>query len=248
MDEAQTWEAASPQRTWFDPFFLPLIAVALESLGEDVAGGRLLHLGCGFGSKSETFRRLGYRVTALDIDARRLTRARQDFPVIEFVEGDAHQLPFERAAFDVVFSFSTLQMMRDRRRVIAECARVLRPGGRAVFIENLQQNPLARVHRSLRERTGYGKSYDTHEYLSFDELLEFQPWFHDRRLSAFHLTTPLLLVMPALRHAFAHSPMRVQSPWLYAPLARFDAVLLRRVPFARRFGWLGVATMQRSIE
>ena len=77
---------------------------------------------------------MGHDAVGIDLDAHLLERARASFPRSTFVDGDIQRLPFEDESFDVVFSFSTLQLVADKRAVLAECARVLRPGGRAVFI------------------------------------------------------------------------------------------------------------------
>jgi ArsR family transcriptional regulator len=47
---------------------------------------------------------------------------------------DAHELPFHQARFDAVFVFHTLAYAAIPRRVVAECARVLRPTGRLVLL------------------------------------------------------------------------------------------------------------------
>lgn len=49
---------------------------------------------------------------------------------VEFVEGDAEQLPFEDARFDVVLCECSLCTFPDKPRAVAEMRRVLRPGGR----------------------------------------------------------------------------------------------------------------------
>jgi SAM-dependent methyltransferase len=50
--------------------------------------------------------------------------------VVEFVEGDAEDLPFEDASFEVVLSTFGCMFVPDHRRAASEIARVLRPGGR----------------------------------------------------------------------------------------------------------------------
>ena len=62
-------------------------------------------------------------------------RARTDADVgarVEFRVADAHDLPFPDASFDVVFSLRVFEIVGEPRRVLAEMARVLRPGGRLV--------------------------------------------------------------------------------------------------------------------
>jgi SAM-dependent methyltransferase len=236
-----------PESSWLDPFFLPLIEQALRSLSASFAPeSRLLHVGCSTGVKSEALRRLGYRVTGIDIEPRHLEAARKRFPELELIEVDAHQLPFGDAAFDVVFSFSTLQMMQNRSRVLAECARVLKPGGRAVFIENMAGHLLARGYRALGRSEGSRRSYRTYDYIAPHDSSVFHPWFEGVELVAFHLFTPAVLAVPALANALWGRPMRIQSLRGYRWLARVDRAVLPRSGLAQRHAWHVVATMSRA--
>src|SRR3989304_38852 len=49
------------------------------------------------------------------------------------LRGDAQQPPFRRGAFDAAISQEGLLHVPDKGRVLRECARVLRPGGRIAF-------------------------------------------------------------------------------------------------------------------
>jgi SAM-dependent methyltransferase len=97
-------------------------------------GGNALEVGAGSG---RLLIRLGlerpYRLVALDyaVYAMRAVRenaqrARRD---ARLVLGDSRSLPFADASFDVVLSGGLLEHFRDPRPVVAEMARILRPGG-----------------------------------------------------------------------------------------------------------------------
>src|SRR5262249_61870373 len=61
--------------------------------------------------------------------------------------GDAQKLPFPDATFDGAIVAFGIRNVPDRPLALAEMARVLRPGGRAVILElNEPRNPLARLH------------------------------------------------------------------------------------------------------
>jgi ubiquinone/menaquinone biosynthesis C-methylase UbiE len=100
-------------------------------------GARILDAGCGFGgtiaSLNERFSDLD--LVGLNIDPRQLERARQEvrprgFNQINFVEGDACQLPFEDASFDAVLAVECIFHFPSRDRFFQEVRRVLRPGGK----------------------------------------------------------------------------------------------------------------------
>jgi ubiquinone/menaquinone biosynthesis C-methylase UbiE len=84
---------------------------------------------------------LGARVTGLDFTASRVESARRLTDRVglsdrvDFVHGDATDMPFPDAVFDVVISQESWLHVPDKAAVIASCARVLRPGGTIAFTD-----------------------------------------------------------------------------------------------------------------
>jgi SAM-dependent methyltransferase len=73
------------------------------------------------------------RPTGVDVAAAMVERARLRCPGLDFVEGDAQQLPFPDAAFDAVtMNFGILHLSQPQT-ALAEARRVLIPGGRFAF-------------------------------------------------------------------------------------------------------------------
>jgi ubiquinone/menaquinone biosynthesis C-methylase UbiE len=97
------------------------------------AGLDLLEVGCGMGTDLLQFARGGARVTGLDYTPRSIEIARRRFGVYgvpgDFVLGDAENLSFPDASFDIVYSNGVLHHTPDTQRAIDEIHRVLRPGG-----------------------------------------------------------------------------------------------------------------------
>jgi SAM-dependent methyltransferase len=108
---------------------------------------RVLEVGCGAGETAERIaRELGAAVVAIDTSPRmvHLTRERG----IEARVGDVRSLDFEDGEFDCVVAGWLFYHVSDRDRAIAECARVLRPGGRLVAA-TLASNNLAELWELL---------------------------------------------------------------------------------------------------
>lgn len=110
-----------------------------EAVGFTRYPGRdLLEIGCGLGTDLFEFARHGARVTGLDLTPAGAALARSRFRLDDmpggFLVGDAENLPFGDATFDVVYSFGVLHHTPDTERSIREVRRVLRPGGKAVVM------------------------------------------------------------------------------------------------------------------
>ena len=100
---------------------------------------RVLDVGCGPGDLTERFvKEVGAEVKAIDLSTRmvELARARG----IDAQVADAEQLPFADGEFDCVFAGWVLYHVPNLGQAIAECARVLRPGGRLVASSYFEDN------------------------------------------------------------------------------------------------------------
>jgi ubiquinone/menaquinone biosynthesis C-methylase UbiE len=98
------------------------------------AGETVLDVACGTGNATIPAAQAGARTTGLDITPELFEGARRraaDAGVeIDWIEGDAENLPFDDGSFDVVLSAFGCMFAPDQRKAAAEIARVLRPGGR----------------------------------------------------------------------------------------------------------------------
>ena len=145
VDQRMAWNAVSARYQRLHEFPTDDVSYSpwappeseLRLLG-DVAGLHILDLGCGGGQNGIALARLGAHVTGIDPSEMQLAHARRlaaaaHIPV-EFVQGSGEDLgTLGDGCFDVIFSSNTFPYIADMRRCLAECARVLRPGGRLVF-------------------------------------------------------------------------------------------------------------------
>jgi SAM-dependent methyltransferase len=111
-------------------------ALAAEAFADRLcvrAGQRALDIACGSGNVSIPLARGGAIVTGVDIAPNLLEQAREraaaESLIVQFDEGDAEQLPYEDASFDVVTSMFGAMFAPRPEVVAAEMARVLKPGG-----------------------------------------------------------------------------------------------------------------------
>ncbi len=108
-------------------------------LADRPAGTTVLDVGCGIGGSSRILaREYGFAVTGITISPAQVRRAQELTPedvTAQFVVGDALDLPYPEASFDVVWSIEAGPHMPDKDRYAREMLRVLKPGGRLVVAD-----------------------------------------------------------------------------------------------------------------
>ncbi len=130
----KTWDAGD------FPYVAKLIASAGELCVERAKLGpddRVIDVACGSGNATIPAARTGATVIGLDITPSLLEAGKREAAEagveIEWVEGDAENLPYEDDSFDAVISVFGVMFAPDHRKAAAEVARVLKPGGRMVL-------------------------------------------------------------------------------------------------------------------
>lgn len=116
----------------YDDFIGPVTARAADPLLDAAAVGRearVLDVATGPGYIAGRALERGAEVVGVDISAEILLLARARHPGLAVRVADAAALPFDDATFDAVVSGFLLPHLADHDRVLAECRRVLVPGG-----------------------------------------------------------------------------------------------------------------------
>ena len=115
--------------------------------------GEVLDAGCGPGGMSRFWRAAGSRVTALDLSAQMLDRARELNAADRYVEGDIEALPLEDGLFDLAWSNLAVQWCASLPDAVGELCRVVRPGGIVAF-STLEADSLPELHQAWRAVDG----------------------------------------------------------------------------------------------
>jgi SAM-dependent methyltransferase len=134
---------ASARRSWErEAFVWGVFGVPESEVGVlgDVSGLDAVELGCGTAFCSAWLARRGARVVGVDPTPAQLVTARRmqaefglEFPLVEAFGED---VPLPDASFDLVHSEYGASIWADPYQWIPEAARLLRPGGRLVFLRN----------------------------------------------------------------------------------------------------------------
>lgn len=120
----------------------------LEHVERRTAPGRLLDVGAGPGFMLSAARDRGWAGVGLDLNAWAAARAREDLGV-EVREGSLAEAGFEDSSFDAVAMMDLLEHVADPGALVAEAARITRPGGALAVLTPDAGSP---VSRALRER------------------------------------------------------------------------------------------------
>jgi SAM-dependent methyltransferase len=205
----------------------------LDALGP-VRGASVLEIGCGTGDLSLQLLRRGARLTALDLSPGMVELARSRAPEATFLVAPAEETSLPGESFDLVVGKAVLHHV-DVPAAAAEIRRVLRPGGRAVFFENQDRNPLLRLARRRlwgSPRLHWVGTRDEHALTSadFDSLR--------RVFGSVELSYPSFYFFEALSRALGHR--------LHRPLAGLDALVWRALPPARRWSWHVLVSAKRG--
>jgi phosphatidylethanolamine/phosphatidyl-N-methylethanolamine N-methyltransferase len=148
----------------YDPIFGFATGIgrkAAVSTLNQLPAGRVLEVGVGTGISLPLYKRR-HRIVGIDLSPDMLERAekrvvRRGLDNVEALhEMDAAELSFADCSFDVAVAMFVMTVVPEPRRVLAEMARVVRPGGHVVLVNHfsVDKGPRAMIERSLARYSG----------------------------------------------------------------------------------------------
>jgi SAM-dependent methyltransferase len=194
------------------------------------AGSNVLDFGCGAEAHMAiAAARRGHAATAFDLSPVAVEKARERAAEhgvaerIEFHVLNAEDVRLPDGAYDAILGTGILHHL-DLPRAYSELARLLKPRGRAVFVEPLGHNPLVNLYR----RRTPGQRTDDEHPLRVEDFELARSYFERVEPTYFSLLSLATLPVGRLR----------SSAKLIARLDAADRAVFRRLPAAGRHAWL----------
>ncbi|MDV3127111.1 methyltransferase domain-containing protein [Mycobacterium sp. 21AC1] len=103
--------------------------VVYQRLADRCRGRDVLEAGCGEGYGADLVAGVARGVIGLDYDEATVAHVRARYPRVDIRHGNLAELPLANGTVDVVINFQVIEHLWDQAQFVAECFRVLRPGG-----------------------------------------------------------------------------------------------------------------------
>jgi 2-polyprenyl-3-methyl-5-hydroxy-6-metoxy-1,4-benzoquinol methylase len=201
----------------------------------DLRGKRVLDFGCGEGWCALEYARRGANVFSFDISSESLALLSRDIKRLRLSNQihaavmAAEFLGYSTDTFDLVLGWSILHHT-DLQYVRSEVFRVLKPGGRALFVEPLAHNLLLRAFRKLTPQ----RRTPTEQPMTISQINDFGTLFSSVKFHGYHLFS---IFPQGLLWATG-------SKWLFqcslSVCETFDKWLLRLFPSLHRYCWSAI--------
>ena len=119
----------------------------------DLSGKKVLEISCGHGGGASYLMRTMHPAsyTGLDFNSAAIDfcRKRHNLPGLDFVQGDAENLPFADGSFDSVINVEASHIYPNVQHFFSEVARVLRPGGYFLYTDFISRANLPGIEAAL---------------------------------------------------------------------------------------------------
>jgi 2-polyprenyl-3-methyl-5-hydroxy-6-metoxy-1,4-benzoquinol methylase len=155
---------------------------------EDISGKEVLDVGCGNGQHAVFMAMYGARVKAFDLSkvgiemGKEMAKAQGVAEACEFRIANISKLPYEDQSFDIILHNAVLHHILKYPNVKEETFRVLKPGGKVIFVDGLRDNPIYNAVRAFKNFVkGSGQDLGDVD-LEFKDFLQFCDGFQNVKL------------------------------------------------------------------
>lgn len=216
---------------WWEDFYLPVFEYVLPKIGT-LEGKKVLELGTGTGGTATLLAKRGASVVGIDLLPFRLAEAQARAAehnvaeAVNFALMDAMHLAFPDNTFDFIISKSVL-VFTDHRQTAKECYRVLKPGGKAIFMENMRHHPGVWLYRKM-----FLKYAGKLRYFSVGDIETVGTEFEKLEHREFHISA----VGALFWQKCISIPLFYR--WSLRILKVIDTSFLKYLPFLNRFCWI----------
>ncbi len=186
---------------------------------------KVLEYGCGLGEVSTLLARSGANVVTFDLSPKSIITSRQRAKLnkadanIQFAVAAGENIPYADESFDFIFGRAILHHL-EADLGWSEISRVLKPGGKAVFVEPMGMNPIlnfVRDHVTYPHKNPRGADHP----LTYSDIHTWGQGFREFRFQEIQLLSML------------ERGLGFGKQLLF--LRKLDDFLLRHLPFLRRF-------------
>lgn len=118
---------------WHENYWFRRHEVVYLRIADLATGTDVLEAGCGEGYGAQLLSNHAKSLHALDYDDYATGHVRAAYPGVSVLRANLVQLPYADDSFDVVASLQTIEHLWNQEAFVAECLRVLRPGGTIVI-------------------------------------------------------------------------------------------------------------------
>ena len=223
-------------------FYLSPEQIYAYQKAQDLKNKKVLEIGAGIGINALIMAEKGANVFALDISKERLHLLKRLSERYNFSESihpcimPAELLGFKDESFDIVYTKSVLIHL-DLEKVIPEIYRVLKKGGKAIFVEPLKYHPVVNLYR----RFCAPKEWRTlAKYFSIKSIEEVGKKFDDFHHKEFFLKS-FISFMWQFKFRNADKFIKSLNRW-----NKVDIFLLKLFPFLKHLCWMSVLVCEKK--
>jgi ubiquinone/menaquinone biosynthesis C-methylase UbiE len=183
----------------------------------------VLEYGCGMNTYINTLASITNHRFAFDISDFAIEHNQRLFPGTQYKVADAHNLDYPDDFFDIVFGASILHHL-NLPVALKEIHRVVKPGGKIIFLEPLGHNYFI---NKFRNKTPEYRTPDEHPLLKKD-IIEIKGSFSLRHTKYYCLFPLGVFVM-----------LRKKAPsWMYLFAKKMDQLFFYLFPFLKKYAWI----------